>query len=532
MHVTAIIAAGGRGRRFGGAEPKQLLSVGGMPILARSVEAFASHPSVDAVIVALPPELADDPPAYHRSAKALAPPGAGASALHGTGKPGKPLWIVAGGARRQDSIANAFNAAGTTTDVIVIHDAARPFASADLIARTIAAAAESGAAVAAVQSRDTVKRTDRAPAISGRTVIETIPRDTIYLAQTPQAFKREVLRRALDNNATLRFETPLPVNADNFRRLAPAFNHVESAFRVRSSDAGLVCDGIDSMQWGVPPLGRPEFWTNSGHTPGIRIRVDGPGEVLASEGLLNMRLRSGKLADLVDIGHSGHWDAWRRNATDAVVADLNRRQIPNIEKFFGGLQGVNTLLCHIINRVLDRVVNARHGGTVVILPQSAAQVISLKWPILDLSIRTVSANFWEASARASSAESDLRRHSLLQLRLQHVVRSIAALTRIDGCVVLTPELDVLGAGGEIRVADTDVERSGLIFTDIGKNMPWPDQSGTDLGGTRHRSAFRLCMAVPHTLAFVVSQDGEVTLMCSSDTEMRCVRGLTADPWAA
>ena len=198
MHVTAIIAAGGRGRRFGGAEPKQLLSVGGMPILARSVEAFASHPSVDAVIVALPPELADDPPAYLRSAKALAPPGAGASALHGTGKPGKPLWIVAGGARRQDSIANAFNAAGTTTDVIVIHDAARPFASADLIARTIAAAAESGAAVAAVQSRDTVKRTDRAPAISGRTVIETIPRDTIYLAQTPQAFQRDVLRRALE----------------------------------------------------------------------------------------------------------------------------------------------------------------------------------------------------------------------------------------------------------------------------------------------------------------------------------------------
>jgi 2-C-methyl-D-erythritol 4-phosphate cytidylyltransferase/2-C-methyl-D-erythritol 2,4-cyclodiphosphate synthase len=207
MHVTAIIAAGGRGRRFGGAEPKQLLSVGGMPILARSVEAFASHPSIDAVIVALPPELADDPPAYLRSAKALAPPGAGAAALHGTGRPGKPLWIVAGGARRQDSVANAFNAAGTTTDVIVIHDAARPFASADLIARTIAAAAESGAAVAAVQSRDTVKQ--RQEGQEGREgkvgqdrrgplVKSTLRRETIYLAQTPQAFQRDVLRRALE----------------------------------------------------------------------------------------------------------------------------------------------------------------------------------------------------------------------------------------------------------------------------------------------------------------------------------------------
>jgi 2-C-methyl-D-erythritol 4-phosphate cytidylyltransferase/2-C-methyl-D-erythritol 2,4-cyclodiphosphate synthase len=213
MHVTAIIAAAGRGRRYGSAEPKQLLSVGGTPILARSVEAFASHPSVDAVIVALPPELADDPPAYLRSAKTLASHEAAAAALHATGK---PLWIVAGGVRRQDSVANAFNAAGTTTDVIVIHDAARPFASADLIARTIAAAAESGAAVAAVQSRDTVKQ--RREVAGGREgpegwdrqegkdrgehlVRATLPRETIYLAQTPQAFRRDVLRRALEIGA-------------------------------------------------------------------------------------------------------------------------------------------------------------------------------------------------------------------------------------------------------------------------------------------------------------------------------------------
>jgi 2-C-methyl-D-erythritol 4-phosphate cytidylyltransferase/2-C-methyl-D-erythritol 2,4-cyclodiphosphate synthase len=201
MHVTAIIAAGGRGRRFGGAEAKQLLPVGGTPILARSVEAFASHPSVDVVIVALPPELAEDPPAYLRAAMALAPEEAGAAAVHGTGK---RLWIVAGGARRQDSVANAFKAAGTTTDVIVIHDAARPFPSADLIARTIAAAAESGAAIAAVQSRDTVKQRQEGqegPERRGHLVKSTLPRETIYLAQTPQAFQRDVLRRALEIGA-------------------------------------------------------------------------------------------------------------------------------------------------------------------------------------------------------------------------------------------------------------------------------------------------------------------------------------------
>src|SRR5262249_50578366 len=94
------------------------------------------------------------------------------------------------------SVANAFRAADAASDVIVIHDAARPFASADLIARTIAAAAASGAAVAAIQARDTVKRASVAAA-SVRTVVETIPRDTIYLAQTPQAFGRSVLADAL-----------------------------------------------------------------------------------------------------------------------------------------------------------------------------------------------------------------------------------------------------------------------------------------------------------------------------------------------
>jgi len=201
MHVTAIIAAGGRGHRFGHAGPKQLLSIGGRPILERSIAAFASHPSIDAIVVALPPELADEPPAYLRLAHASAQQGIG-----------KPLSIVAGGARRQDSVANAFAAADRQSDVILIHDAARPFASADLIRRTVAAAAESGAAVAAVQSRDTVKRATRPPETSeargssvgsgfSRTVIETLARDTIYLAQTPQAFQREVLRRALEIGA-------------------------------------------------------------------------------------------------------------------------------------------------------------------------------------------------------------------------------------------------------------------------------------------------------------------------------------------
>ena len=142
MYVTAIIAAGGRGERLGAGQPKQFLSIAGQTILERSVRAFLTHAAVDDLVVALPADLAGAPPAY----------------LTGTAK---PLRVVAGGARRQDSVANALQGRpGDAPTSIVMHDAARPFASADLIARTIAAAAESGAALAAVAARDTVKQVD------------------------------------------------------------------------------------------------------------------------------------------------------------------------------------------------------------------------------------------------------------------------------------------------------------------------------------------------------------------------------------
>ena len=177
--------------------------------------AFLTHPAVDALVVALPQALLDDPPAYLL-------------------RTSKPLLLVAGGDRRQDSVANAFRAAEATSDIIVIHDAARPFVSADLIARAIAAAAESGAAVAAVQARDTVKLALRQAQgerndshVQGERhetqagdherevpltlspskgehrwlVKETLPRESVFLAQTPQAFRRGVLQTAFDLGA-------------------------------------------------------------------------------------------------------------------------------------------------------------------------------------------------------------------------------------------------------------------------------------------------------------------------------------------
>jgi len=175
MYVTAIIAAGGAGYRLGAGVPKQLLDVGGRSILQRSVSAFGSHEEVDDVIVALPPDLADAPP--------IAP------------GDGWGFRVVVGGARRQDSVANAFRSIDPRTDVVLVHDAARPFVTGELISRAIHAAAEHGAAIAAQPVSDTVKRVLRGE--TSLAVVETIPRETVFLAQTPQAFRVDVLREAI-----------------------------------------------------------------------------------------------------------------------------------------------------------------------------------------------------------------------------------------------------------------------------------------------------------------------------------------------
>ncbi len=172
MFVTAIIAAAGLGRRLGAGMPKQLLDLGGATILERSVGAFASHPRVDEVVVALPADLAANPPAW-------------------LGASGPRVRAVAGGLRRQDSVANAFDAVAPQAEIVLVHDAARPFVTADVISRSIDAAAAHGAAIAAIAAHDTVKR------VEGTAIAETLPRESIYLAQTPQAFRRAVLRDAV-----------------------------------------------------------------------------------------------------------------------------------------------------------------------------------------------------------------------------------------------------------------------------------------------------------------------------------------------
>ena len=127
MSVGAIIVAAGRGDRMGAPVPKQLLDIGGRTVLQHSVAAFDGHPAVSELVVVLPSEYVAD----------------GTTLI---GPTRRRCAVVAGGARRQDSVVQGVSALSPAVDVILVHDAARPFADAALIDRVLAGVAETGAA--------------------------------------------------------------------------------------------------------------------------------------------------------------------------------------------------------------------------------------------------------------------------------------------------------------------------------------------------------------------------------------------------
>lgn len=169
--VAAVVPAGGTGTRLGHRTPKQFLKLGGVPILAATVRLLARHPAIAVVVVAAP--------AAHvaRAARALA-------AL------GSRVTVVAGGATRQESVGRALQATPADTDLVVVHDAVRPFITRRLIDTVLTAAQAHGAAVCALPIAETVKR------VSDGVVTETLDRAQLFTVQTPQAFRAPLLREA------------------------------------------------------------------------------------------------------------------------------------------------------------------------------------------------------------------------------------------------------------------------------------------------------------------------------------------------
>lgn len=175
MKVGAIIAAAGFGRRMKTDRPKQLLALNGTPIIVHTVRKFDACTAIDYVIVTAPRESVEEVRDLIASAGFR-----------------KTVTIVEGGERRQDSVAMGMQHLQAGTTVVAVHDGVRPFVTVEEIESVVQQAERNGAAILGVPIVDTVKQAER------EFVELTLTREHLVLAQTPQAFRTEILKEAFD----------------------------------------------------------------------------------------------------------------------------------------------------------------------------------------------------------------------------------------------------------------------------------------------------------------------------------------------
>jgi 2-C-methyl-D-erythritol 4-phosphate cytidylyltransferase len=195
MKVFVIIPAAGLGTRMAPASTaktrrkapsKQFKELGGIPILVRTLRKFAASPAVYEIIVAL---RKDEIAGFRAQLEKQYP-----EVFN------KRLQIVEGGEHRQNSVSNALAAvAADADDLVLVHDAVRPFITPEIIGEVIKAAQKHGSAIAGWPAVDTVKQVDRTA--TGALINATIPRESVVMAQTPQGFRYGILKKAFDDAA-------------------------------------------------------------------------------------------------------------------------------------------------------------------------------------------------------------------------------------------------------------------------------------------------------------------------------------------
>jgi 2-C-methyl-D-erythritol 4-phosphate cytidylyltransferase len=179
-HIAAILPAAGLGTRMGHETPKQFLELDGVPIVILSLRRIAACPLITQIIVATRAEEIERLDARIREEKFK-----------------QPVRVVKGGDSRQGSVSLALKHVPEEAELVVVHDAVRPFVTVEQITRVIEEARRCKAAILAIPAMDTVKEVKRASLPEDVALITaTIPRERVVLAQTPQVFETQLLKEA------------------------------------------------------------------------------------------------------------------------------------------------------------------------------------------------------------------------------------------------------------------------------------------------------------------------------------------------
>lgn len=176
---AVIIPAAGSGTRMKLDYPKQYHEIAGTPILIHTIQAFIHHPDIETIVVVIPKEWLESTTSLIRD--------------YNIGS--QQIQLIVGGSRRQDSVYNGLKSLSADTDVVLVHDGARPMVQPTLIADCLQTAQNGGGAIAAVPVTDTIKKGD-----ASNVVVATIDRENLWKAQTPQAARYNLLMQAYEVN--------------------------------------------------------------------------------------------------------------------------------------------------------------------------------------------------------------------------------------------------------------------------------------------------------------------------------------------
>jgi hypothetical protein len=311
-------------------------------------------------------------------------------------------------------------------------------------------------------------------------------------------------------------------------QLAPSLVAEDAALVVQETGGELACVGIsllDAADASRPLLGMPRGWTRA--VGGLQVQILAPGELRVSEGRAEYTLRANRILVYSWVASAAQVDRWVEELTLDLAAwcSSEDKDWTTLPLTVPGAD-VRALWAH----VLREAVRLRHGGAFVVVPDPARAPIKLKHPTEPLALGGELAKLWLALARAHHLlGSNLAADALEQTRVRrHQLWSAAAsvghLSALDGCVLLDRRMTVHGFGGTIETAEA--HSSPRTYADSRTNAPLSEEQLLARFGHRHRSAFLLCKAVPHALAFVISQDGEMPVFSSDERHVYCDENLS------